>query len=63
MAMGLMHQPRLLFLDEPTTGLDPQSRARIWDEMRRLRAEGVTISLDEPTDWSRWDPARRRWTP
>jgi ABC-2 type transport system ATP-binding protein len=45
MAMGLMHQPRLLFLDEPTTGLDPQSRARIWDEVRRLRAQGVTIFL------------------
>ena len=45
MAMGLMHQPRLLFLDEPTTGLDPQSRVRIWDEVRRLRAQGVTIFL------------------
>jgi ABC-2 type transport system ATP-binding protein len=45
MAMGMMHRPRLLFLDEPTTGLDPQSRARIWDEVRRLREEGVTIFL------------------
>ncbi len=43
--MGMMHQPRLLILDEPTTGLDPQSRARIWDEVRRLRSEGVTIFL------------------
>jgi ABC-2 type transport system ATP-binding protein len=44
-AMGMMHRPRLLILDEPTTGLDPQSRARIWDEVRRLREEGVTIFL------------------
>jgi ABC-2 type transport system ATP-binding protein len=43
--MGMMHRPRLLILDEPTTGLDPQSRARIWDEVRRLRSEGVTIFL------------------
>ena len=43
--MGMMHRPRLLVLDEPTTGLDPQSRARIWDEVRRLRSEGVTIFL------------------
>jgi ABC-2 type transport system ATP-binding protein len=44
-AMGMMHRPRLLVLDEPTTGLDPQSRARIWDEIRRLRDEGMTIFL------------------
>ena len=43
--MGMMHRPRLLILDEPTTGLDPQSRARIWDEVRRLRADGMTIFL------------------
>ncbi|HEX6818023.1 MAG TPA: ATP-binding cassette domain-containing protein, partial [Ktedonobacterales bacterium] len=43
--MGMMHRPKLLILDEPTTGLDPQSRARIWDEVRRLRAEGVTVFL------------------
>ena len=44
-AMGMMHRPRLLILDEPTTGLDPQSRMRIWDEVRSLRAEGMTIFL------------------
>jgi ABC-2 type transport system ATP-binding protein len=44
-AMGMMHRPRLLILDEPTTGLDPQSRVRIWDEARLLRAEGMTIFL------------------
>lgn len=41
----MMHQPKLLFLDEPTTGLDPQNRARLWDEVRRLRDNGVTIFL------------------
>jgi ABC-2 type transport system ATP-binding protein len=40
-----MHLPQLLFLDEPTTGLDPQSRARMWDEVRKLRAIGTTVFL------------------
>ena len=40
-----MHLPALLFLDEPTTGLDPQSRARMWDEVRRLRDGGMTVFL------------------
>ena len=43
--IGLMHLPRLLFLDEPTTGLDPQSRARMWDEVRKLREIGTTVFL------------------
>ncbi|MCL4508476.1 MAG: ATP-binding cassette domain-containing protein [Chloroflexi bacterium] len=43
--LGLVHRPRLLFLDEPTTGLDPQSRAYLWDEVRRLRDGGTTIFL------------------
>ena len=43
--LGLMHRPRLLFLDEPTTGLDPQSRAHLWNEVRRLREGGTTIFL------------------
>jgi len=43
--LGLIHHPPLLFLDEPTTGLDPQSRARLWDEIRRLRAGGLTVFL------------------
>ncbi len=43
--IGLMHRPELLFLDEPTTGLDPQSRARMWDEVRRLRDTGTTVFL------------------
>ncbi len=44
-ALGIIHQPRLVFLDEPTTGLDPQSRAHMWDEIRRLRDGGMTIFL------------------
>jgi ABC-2 type transport system ATP-binding protein len=42
-ALGVIHDPKVVFLDEPTTGLDPQSRAHMWDEIRRLRAEGMTI--------------------
>ena len=44
-AIGLMHKPRLLFLDEPTTGLDPQARANMWDEVRKLRDSGTTVFL------------------
>ena len=44
-AIGLMHHPQLLFLDEPTTGLDPQARARTWDEVRGLRASDTTVFL------------------
>jgi ABC-2 type transport system ATP-binding protein len=44
-ALGIIHQPKLLFLDEPTTGLDPQSRAHMWDEIRRLRTEGMTVFI------------------
>lgn len=40
---ALVHRPRLLLLDEPTTGVDPQSRNRIFEEVRRLNADGVTI--------------------
>ncbi len=44
-ALGLVHRPEVLFLDEPTTGLDPQSRARMWDEVRHLREGGTTVFL------------------
>ncbi len=44
-AMGLIHRPRVLFLDEPTTGLDPESRAAMWREVRRLATGGLTILL------------------
>ena len=45
LAAALVHNPQVLFLDEPTTGLDPASRVRVWDEVRRLNAEGITIFL------------------
>jgi ABC-2 type transport system ATP-binding protein len=46
LALALVHRPRILVLDEPTTGLDPQSRAELWDDVARLaREEGVTVFL------------------
>jgi ABC-2 type transport system ATP-binding protein len=44
-ALGIVHQPSVLFLDEPTTGLDPQSRANLWDHIRALRGGGTTVFL------------------
>ena len=44
-ALGIMHRPRVLFLDEPTTGLDPQNRANLWDQLRLLREGGTTVFL------------------
>ena len=43
--LGIVHRPQVLFLDEPTTGLDPQARARMWDEIKRLRDQGTTVFL------------------
>ena len=45
LAAALVNRPRVLFLDEPTTGLDPASRRAIWDEVAQLRDEGVTVLL------------------
>jgi ABC-2 type transport system ATP-binding protein len=45
LAMSLVHEPEVLFLDEPTTGLDPSSRQNLWEEVRRLNAEGTTVFL------------------
>jgi ABC-2 type transport system ATP-binding protein len=45
LAAALVHEPDVLFLDEPTTGLDPASRLTIWDELRRINARGTTIFL------------------
>ena len=44
-AMAMMHDPEVLFLDEPTTGLDPQSRRMVWERIRSLRGRGITIIL------------------
>ena len=44
-ALGMIHHPQLLLLDEPTTGLDPQSRAYLWEEIKKLKTDGVTIFL------------------
>jgi ABC-2 type transport system ATP-binding protein len=46
LALALVHSPQILFLDEPTTGLDPQSRSALWEEVARLaRDEGMTVFL------------------
>jgi ABC-2 type transport system ATP-binding protein len=45
LAMALINLPKILFLDEPTTGLDPQSRRNLWERVRRVKAEGTTILL------------------
>ncbi len=45
LASALVHQPEVLFLDEPTTGLDPASRVTVWDEVRRINQRGTTVFL------------------
>ncbi len=45
LAAALVHEPEVLFLDEPTTGLDPASRLTVWEELRRINGEGTTIFL------------------
>jgi ABC-2 type transport system ATP-binding protein len=45
LATALVHEPEVLFLDEPTTGLDPASRLTVWEEVRRINASGTTIFL------------------
>ena len=45
LALGIVHRPAVLFLDEPSLGLDPQSRSRLWEEVRKLHAAGTTIFL------------------
>jgi ABC-2 type transport system ATP-binding protein len=45
LALSLVHQPQVLFLDEPTTGLDPMSRISLWEEVRKLNDSGTTVLL------------------
>jgi ABC-2 type transport system ATP-binding protein len=45
LASALVHEPNVLFLDEPTTGLDPASRVTVWEEVRRINARGTTVFL------------------
>jgi ABC-2 type transport system ATP-binding protein len=45
LASALVHQPEVLFLDEPTTGLDPASRLTVWEEVRRINQRGTTVFL------------------
>ena len=45
LASALVHEPEVLFLDEPTTGLDPASRLTVWDEVRRINRHGTTVFL------------------
>jgi ABC-2 type transport system ATP-binding protein len=45
LASALVHEPEVLFLDEPTTGLDPASRLTVWEELRRINARGTTVFL------------------
>jgi ABC-2 type transport system ATP-binding protein len=45
LALSLIHEPSVLFLDEPTTGLDPMSRISLWEEIRRLNHDGTTVLL------------------
>jgi ABC-2 type transport system ATP-binding protein len=44
-AIGLVNDPKVLFLDEPTTGLDPQARRHLWDLVRAIKARGTTIVI------------------
>lgn len=45
LVVGLIHEPKLVFLDEPTTGLDPQARIAVWELIKRFQSEGVTILM------------------
>ncbi len=44
-AIGLVNEPKVLFLDEPTTGLDPQARRHLWDLIRKIKAKGTTVVI------------------
>ncbi len=48
-----MHAPDLLFLDEPSTGLDPQARLFVWGRVRELNAQGLTVLLTTHDTWTK----------
>jgi ABC-2 type transport system ATP-binding protein len=52
-ARALLHEPQILFLDEPTVGLDPQTRRRLWEIIQDLKVQGMTILLTTHTIWRR----------
>jgi ABC-2 type transport system ATP-binding protein len=61
-AMGLINSPEVLFLDEPTTGLDPEARAETWEGIERLAARSASPCSSRPTTWKRptgWPPGSR----
>ncbi|MDR1070374.1 MAG: ATP-binding cassette domain-containing protein [Gracilibacteraceae bacterium] len=44
-ALGIIHEPKIVFMDEPTTGLDPQNRANLWEHIKTLKSRGITVFL------------------
>ena len=44
-SLGIIHEPKILFMDEPTTGLDPQNRANLWEHIRHLKEKGMMVFL------------------
>src|SRR5690606_32307316 len=48
LSCALIHKPRVLFLDEPTTGVDPVSRKEFWEMLKRLKQQGITIMVSTP---------------
>ena len=51
LSCALIHKPKVLFLDEPTTGVDPVSRKEFWEMLKRLKQQGITIVVATPYGW------------